>query len=526
MHIANFGTVEVGVLITSGYICYVLFQRFSRRRSTPLKGPPSKNMFFGVLSQLVTAPDTGVIYEDWASQYGSVFFVPSVLGSKEVVLTDPKSIAHFAARETYGYVGTPRAKGFQEKLLGRGLFWAEGDSHKRQRRALNPAFSNAAIKNMAPVFFDSAYKAKAAWDAMLESGPSEGTLIEVQTWMNHISLDTIGLAGFAHDFGTLSGKTSSIATTFDTIGAKPSFLDNVSFLLSFIIPLFGHIPTDRRLMLNQLTKTMFSLGDKFLESTSDDVADKSVIGLLVKSAGSEKISHEEVKAQINVLLLAGYETTAISLTWALIELSRNPAMQTKLRKELLQSGGDPTWEELTIHGSFLDAVTCEILRLHPPVAEIQRMAAEDDILPLNAPIETADGKLVDNVFLRKGTIVRVPIQCINRSESFWGADAKVFNPARWLDGTGVDKHLAQEIQGYRHLLTFSDGARICLGKTFAVTEFKAVLSVLVRNYTFELPNGPETLIGWHRNILPRPKVEGEAGYDVPLKVRHYVTTHV
>ncbi|KAJ6489013.1 cytochrome P450 [Mycena sanguinolenta] len=525
MQTPNFGAAEVGILIATSYILYMLFTRFglNSRHSTRLKGPSGGNFLFGSKPLLLNAPDVGAIYEDWAAQYGSVFSVPATLGNRTVVLTDPKSIAHFATRETYGYVGTPRSKQALQRLIGKGLFWAEGDSHKRQRRALNPAFSNAAIKNLTPVFFDSAYKTKVAWDAMLEAGPSEGTVIEVQTWMNHISLDTIGLAGFAHDFGTLSGKTSSIAKAFDELGSKPTtFLDKVLFLLSSISPVFGSIPTSRSLTFNQLTKEMFAIGEKFVESTGDVTADKSVIGLLVKSASSEKISQEEVKAQINVLLLAGYETTAISLTWALIELARNPAIQNKLRQELLQLGGDPSWENLTNHGSFLDAVMCEILRYHPPVSEIERIAAEDDIVPLSAPLQTANGEVVESVFVREGTIVTLPISCINRSEAFWGPTAKTFNPARWLDETdGIDKQRAQEIQGYRHLLTFSDGARICLGKTFAVVEFKAVLSVLVRNYTFELPGGPETAIGRYENILPRPKVEGEAGYGVPLKIRPY-----
>jgi hypothetical protein len=54
-------------------------------------------------------------------------------------------------------------------------------------------------------------------------------------------------------------------------------------------------------------------------------------------------------------------------------------------------------------------------------------------------------------------------------------------------------------------------------------EFKAVLSVLVRNFTYEFPKGPETVIGRHRNILPRPKVEGEDGYAVPLRVRNHIS---
>ncbi|KAJ6535121.1 cytochrome P450 [Mycena capillaripes] len=515
------GIVEASILIVSGLVCYILVRRFGRRPSTRLKGPSSSNFFFGLMRHIINAPDSGVVYEEWANEYGAVFSVPHMLGSRKLVLADPKAITHFFTKETYGYVQTTQSRRFLERLIGRGLIWAEGDSHKRQRRALNPAFSNASIRNLTPIFFDSAYKAKGAWDTMLEVGPSGGTIIEVQQWMNHISLDTIGLAGFSHDFGTLSGQTSAIGTVFDSIGSKPSFFDATLFMVSLVTPIFDWIPSGRRSMLAQLSKTMHGLADKFLATTAD-VADKSVIGLLVRSASTDKISHEEVIAQINVLLLAGYETTSISLTWALIELSRNSAIQAKLRAELVKTDGDLTWDDLSAHGSFLDAFVCEILRFHPPLPETQRVAAEDDILPLSTPIESADGELVDAVFVPKGTVVTMPIQCVNRAEAFWGADAKVFNPSRWLDES-ADKHRAQEIQGYRHILTFADGPRMCLGKVFALMEFKAVLSVLVRNFEFEFPKGPETEIGRHRNLLPRPKVEGEEGYAVPLLVRNYVS---
>jgi hypothetical protein len=137
---ANFGPIEVSILVASGYIGYALFRHFRRPRSTRLKGPPTtgRNFLFGVLPDILKAPYPGALYEGWAAQFGSVFSVPAPLGSKTLVLTDPKAIAHFSARETYGYVQTPRAKHFLEKLIGRGLFWAEGDSHKR--RAPSPSF--------------------------------------------------------------------------------------------------------------------------------------------------------------------------------------------------------------------------------------------------------------------------------------------------------------------------------------------------------------------------------------------------
>ncbi|KAJ6517532.1 cytochrome P450 [Mycena vitilis] len=512
------GVLDAGVLLASGLVCYLLVRRFRGRHSTPLKGPQSNDYLFGSLRHLMKAPDSGAIYEEWANDFGPVFAVPHLAGSRKLMLADPKAIANFFSKETYTYIQNSQSKRFLERVIGRGLFWAEGDSHKRQRRALNPAFSNSSIKNLTPIFFDSAYKAKAAWDTMLEAGAREGTIIEVQQ-----CLDTIGLAGFSHDFGTLSGQTSVVGTAFDSVEPKPSLIDTAVFMFTLIWPIFENIPTGRRRTLDQLAKTMHGLADKFLTTGTPGglAADKSVIGLLVNSASTEKISREEVIAQIKVLLLAGYETTSTNQTiqWALIELSRNPAIQSRLKDELIKLGGDPTWEELNSHSSYLDAFVSEILRVYPPVQEISRVAAEDDILPLSAPIETANGEFVDTIFVRKGTAVGIPIQCMNRSITFWGPDAKVFDPSRWLNESG-DPRRAQEIQGYRHMLTFSDGPRMCLGRVFALMEFKAVLSVLVRNFTFELPKGPETAIGRQTNILPRPKVEGEEGYAVPLRIRN------
>ena len=61
---------------------------------------------------------------------------------------------------------------------------------------------------------------------------------------------------------------------------------------------------------------------------------------------------------------------------------------------------------------------------------------------------------------------------MNRSTSFWGPNAKEFKPERWLDDESGVPEKAKEVQGYHHLLTFVDGPRTCLGKGFALAEFK------------------------------------------------------
>jgi Cytochrome P450 len=133
-------------------------------------------------------------------------------------------------------------------------------------------------------------------------------------------------------------------------------------------------------------------------------------------------------------------------------------------------------------------------------------------------------------------LVSIPIRSINRSEKFWGPDAKEFKPERWIEG-GIQGD-ANEIQGYRHLLSFADGPKMCLGKPFALATFKvhnlvisgeviliwlcvaqAALLVLIRLYVFELRDGPDTQIEVGRVIRQRPKVVGENESCMPLRIR-------
>ena len=101
---------------------------------------------------------------------------------------------------------------------------------------------------------------------------------------------------------------------------------------------------------------------------------------------------------------------------------------------------------------------------------------DDDIIPLSVPLQTADNNTVDRISIAAGQFVSVPIRTINRSVSIWGPDAKEFKPQRWLDEDGIPAS-AKEITTYRHLLTFVDGSRACLGKTFALTEFKVCIPI-------------------------------------------------
>jgi len=222
---------------------------------------------------------------------------------------------------------------------------------------------------------------------------------------------------------------------------------------------------------------------------------------------------------MKVLLFVGYDTISISLTWVLVEMCRDLDAQNKLRAELSEIDRDPTWEQLTNGLPYLDAVVHETLRLHPLLGETSRIATEDDVIPLGSPfISPSSLTPITHILVPSGTVVTVPIACINRSKALWGPDAKEFKPSRWIREDGIPSQ-AKEIHGHKHLLTFADGPRTCLGKGFAVAELKAVLSTLIRNFKFEFHDGPQTKLGIAGGILPRPKVLGEEGSRVPLLVK-------
>ena len=109
--------------------------------------------------------------------------------------------------------------------------------------------------------------------------------------------------------------------------------------------------------------------------------------------------------------------------------------------------------------------------MHAPLAVTTRVAAKDDVIPLARPLRLPNGEVTDHVAVAKGQEVAVPIGYINTAKEFWGEDAGEFRPERWLTPGGLPKK-AQEVQGHRHLLTFVDGHRMCLGRGFALAEFK------------------------------------------------------
>jgi len=250
---------------------------------------------------------------------------------------------------------------------------------------------------------------------------------------------------------------------------------------------------------------------------------RDLLSLLLKAnmAADEhqRISDDDVLAQVPTFIVAGHETTSVATTWCLFALTQAPDVQRKLREELLTLDTDtPDMDELNSL-QYLDMVVKETMRVHAPVPDTIRVAARDDVIPLGTPIVDTRGEMLHSVKIEKGQTFLVPILAINRSKALWGEDAAKFRPERW-------EKVPESVVGipgvWSHLMSFLGGPRACIGYRFSLVEMKALIFTLVRAFEFELAVAPED-ITTRALVVQRPvvKSEKEKGAQLPLLVKPY-----
>ncbi|KAI6100332.1 cytochrome P450 [Pisolithus sp. B1] len=500
-HVRSAFIADIAVGLATVWALRTAFQATGKKsRTTKLRGPKSNNLLFGVSKELFESPDIGGMFEAWSKEYGVAYEIPMICGEKRIALCDPRAVAHLFSKDTWTYFGMKSLKEFVAQRVRR---------IPAQRRTMGPSFSSTAIR-------------KTNYVSYVRSVYHSGD------FLMFFSLDSFGIAGLSYDFNSLNGKPNPMISVLDSFseGVPQSAFSIAVTVFILFFPIAMHIPTHRNQMFGRLHKRMTELCDALIDNANanrDAGEHGSTIDLLLRAEdedSGQRISREEVLSQLRTMFIASYETTSMTMTWALLELARHPNIQTKLREELLSFGGEPSYDQLTNDLPYLDAIVQEVLRLHPSVPEMLREAAEDDVIPLSEPVQTKSGEFVDSIVVERGTIFTLPVSCINRSQAIWGPDAKVFRPERWLEPDGITKK-AQEVKGHRHLLSFGDGPRTCIGKTFALAVIKTVLSMAIRNFVLEMKDGPDTKVELSRGLTLRPKIVGEEGIRVPLRIRHY-----
>jgi len=300
---------------------------------------------------------------------------------------------------------------------------------------------------------------------------------------------------------------------------------------SFLIPVEGDKAG------RQAKETMIRIGNQLLNESKaalEEVSEgkderfkkRDLLSLLLKANMStdvpqnQRMSDQDVIAQVPTFLVAGHETTSNGTTWALYALSLRPDIQSKLREELYTVSTDnPSMDELNAL-PYLDAVVRETLRIHSPVPGTIRAAVKDDVIPVGTPFVDETGRVRDSIPVQKGQSLLIPILAINRSTEIWGPDAREFKPERW---ESVPEGASAVPGVWGNVLTFLGGPRACIGYRFSLVEMKALLFTLIRAFEFKLAVSPDE-IGKKTGIVQRPVLLNDlkAGNQMPLLVTPYV----
>ncbi|KAK6983988.1 cytochrome P450 [Favolaschia claudopus] len=526
--------------ILSIYAVYALVKLFYDDFTSPLKnlpGPKSDHWILGNRTQLFANFDGKE--NQWKEQYGRNVRMNGFLGLSHLYTTDTKAIQHILAN-SYIYQKPPSGRYLLGQVVGPGVLVVEEDEHKKQRRIMNPAFGPTHLRALTGLFVEKSKQLRDIWS--YKAAQSGGIAkLNVVPEFSTAALDIIGKAGFNYDFKSLGSESADVRDelheAFTKVSAggdmQKSPLGMLRMFFASLRPILPKTKTDHTIAAAQATMRRIGMGlleesRRQIKAGNMDVDNRSardLLSLLVRANMDEKLteeqrlSDEDVLAQVPTFLVAGHETTAAS--WTNFELAKNPDIQTRLRNELLAFDGDsPSMDDLNAL-PYLDCVIRESLRVDSPVPVSFRTAERDDVLPLGTPYTDKDGVVHDTLPLRKGQWIVIPILALDRDPEIWGPDALEFIPERWQRSSVT----TTAIPGvWSQMLTFSGGPRACIGFRFSILELKAMLFTLIRALEFELAVPAEDIGRGNTPIVQVPilRREREAGSQLPVLVKPFV----
>ena len=385
--------------------------------------------------------------QDRAAEVGPIARI--MLAKFPLYMVTDANLAHEVLAEQAGSFKKSRALQFLRPMLGDGLLLAEGETHKRHRKLLAPAFSPKRLEKYGEIMVDETVTQLARW--------RHGQRIDIAHEMMEMTLAIAGKTMFGAD---VRSDAAQVAEALElAMRAQQANLKS-PFQLGYEWPLPRHRQMRRAVkMLDEVVYRLIAEGRK----RGTDRGDVLSILLLARDEDGG-LTDAQVRDEVMTLLLAGHETTANALTWTWFELGRHPDVLAKLAMELEPLGDRAVTVEDLAKLPFNLAAVEEAMRLHPPAYITGREAIVDvDIGGHQLP---------------RGAMVAVNIRGIHRRADYYPAP-DAFMPERMLPN-------AKKSRPRQHYLPFGAGPRICIGAHFALLEAQLALATMVQRARMRL----------------------------------------
>ncbi|XP_072970902.1 cytochrome P450 704C1-like [Typha angustifolia] len=405
----------------------------------------------------------------------------------EVYTADPANIEYILQTNFSNYGKGEYNYSLMKDLLGDGIFAVDGQKWKHQRNVASFEFSGRVLRDYSCLTFRS----NAAKLALLISNAVRSEQIfDIQDLFMKSTMDSIFQLAFGVELNCLSGsfeEGSRFAKAFDDSSTLIvwRYVD-ISWKIKKFLNIGCEAILRRRLeVVNDFVYKMILSKIECMSKQHDamDVRSKGDIlsRFLIESENDpDNITHQYLRDIILNFIMAGKDTTAVSLSWFFYILCKHPSIEERVAQEVevttkefgictsIDEFSAKLTEETINKMQYLHAALTETLRMYPAVPLDPKICLSDDTLP-------------DGYDVRKGDLVVYMPYAMGRLKSIWGDDAENFRPERWLNRDGNFSH-----ESPFKFTAFQAGPRICLGKEFAYRQMKIFAAVLLRFFRFRL----------------------------------------
>ncbi|KAJ4980723.1 hypothetical protein NE237_031560 [Protea cynaroides] len=465
----------------------------------------------GAVSDLFGRPFFFSLY-DWFLEHGAVYKL--AFGPKSfVVVSDPIVARHILRENAFSYDKGVLAD-ILEPIMGKGLIPADFDTWKPRRRVIAPGFHALFLEAMVKTFTDCSERTISKFEKLLERANTDVVELDLEAEFSSLALDIIGLGVFNYDFGSVTKESPVIKAVYGTLFEAEH--RSTFYIPYWKLPLARWVVPRQRKFHNDL-KVINECLDGLIKNAKEtrqetdveilqqrdylNLKDASLLRFLVDMRGVDVDDHQ-LRDDLMTMLIAGHETTAAVLTWAVFLLAQNPSKMKKAQAEIdsVLGQGRTTFDSLK-KLEYIRLIVVETLRLFPQPPLLIRRSLKSDVLPGGYKGDK------NGYAIPAGTDIFLSVYNLHRSPFFWDCPDD-FEPERFLrprqsegiegwagfdPGRSPGAMYPNEIISDFAFLPFGGGLRKCVGDQFALFESTVALALLLQKFDVELKGSPESV---------------------------------
>jgi len=406
----------------------------------------------------------------WTQRAYQEMIVPSrLLTRANVLVNDPAAIHRILVDNHANYRRSPASIRILRPITGNGLLLSEGESWRHQRRTTAPALAPRVlpmlVRHIVTTADEQIARLGAKAGATKPGAAKTGDPVDLLAAMQMLALEIAGRSMFSLEMGNFGAAMRRMLGEYARQLSRPNLFD-------MVLP--ASVPTLRDLRRRRFQARWMGLMEIIMQDRmqlAEPETPRDLFDLLRAARDpetGEAFTPVQLRDQLATLILAGHETTAVTLFWALSLLAQDQREQQLVAAEAaavpIQADAAMAALPMLVRTR---AVVNETLRLYPPAFAIVREAIGPD-------------RFGDFV-LPKGSVVMIAPWVLHRHQRLW-RDPDAFDPNRFMPGQPQPPRFAY--------LPFGAGPRVCVGAQFALTEATLVLAMLLRQFHVTLDEAP------------------------------------